>query len=253
MIYRFKALAKRRDPDQLDVPLSLASPSGWVITFVIGFCLIALVGWGFLGSVNQHVTAAGALQFPGGLVSVRSDAEGVVADLAQLGSTLHQGDVVASLQQGDDNKQVNVLGVTGGRVVQRLVRVGDVVSTGTPIAVVEPGATEGAALEAVVEVPSKQISAIQVGQDVKLSVSGVVATKYGLLQGKVKSVAPFPTGTDGIQVGPTLVVISLYSAETPTGYKWTSLGGPERKLESQTPVVAEIDIGTVAPLALLGD
>ncbi|RRD50705.1 HlyD family efflux transporter periplasmic adaptor subunit [Arachnia propionica] len=252
MIYRFKALAKRRDPDQLDVPLALATPGGWIVTFVIGFCLISLVGWGFLGRVDQHVTASGVLQFPGGLVTVHSDVEGVVTELKPLGSSLGEGEDIAQLQRRGSVGHTRVSGVTGGRVVQHLVKVGDVVSIGTPIAVVEPGSGEKALLEAVVQVPAKQISAIQVGQDVKLTVSGIVAAKYGLLRGRIKSVAPFPTGTDGVQVGPTMVVVSLEPADTPTGYEWTSLVGPEQQLESQTPVIAEIDVGTVAPLALLG-
>ncbi|MDO5082860.1 MAG: HlyD family efflux transporter periplasmic adaptor subunit [Arachnia propionica] len=253
MIYRFKALAKRRDPDQLDVPLALASPGGWIVTFVIGFCLLAVVGWGFFGRINQHVTAAGTLQFPGGLLAVHSSAEGVVAELAPLGSTLAEGDVVASVQRMGGRGEESVTALTGGRVVQHLVSVGEIVAIGTTVAVVEPGATGNAVLEAIVEVPSKEISSIKVGQSVKLSVSGVTSSKFGLLQGRVESVAPFPSGTDGTEVGPTVVIISLYDADTPTGYKWTSLSGPEHKLESQTPVVAEIDVGAVAPLALLGD
>ncbi len=253
MIYRFKALAKRRDPDQLDVPLALASPRGWIVTLVIGFCMVALIGWGILGRVPQHVSVNGRLQYPGGLVTVQADARGTVRELAALGTTLRKGDVLASLQWGADGEQIQVVGMMGGRVVQHLVKIGDAVEVGTPIAVIEPGATEGAELEAIVEVPSWKIALIHVGQDVKLTVSGVVATKYGLLHGRVKSLAPFPSGSDGVQVGPTKVFISLVRADTVTGYAWTSLEGPGRRIESQTPVVADIDVGTVAPLALLGE
>ena len=54
MLYRFKALAKRRDPDQLDVPLALASPRGWVVTLVIGFCMLALLGISWASSSARH-------------------------------------------------------------------------------------------------------------------------------------------------------------------------------------------------------
>ena len=57
---------------------------------------------------------------------------------------------------------------------------------------------------------------------------------------------------DGAQVGPTLVVISLERADTVTGYAWTSLEGPDRQIESQTPVVAEIDTDDISPVSLLG-
>ena len=86
----------------------------------------------------------------------------------------------------------------------------------------------------------------------KLPVSGVAATKYGLLRGQVQSLAPFPMNADGAQVGPTLVVISLERADTVTGYAWTSLEGPDRQIESQTPVVAEIDTDDISPVSLLG-
>ena len=165
MLYRFKALAKRRDPDQLDVPLALASPRGWVVTLVIGFCMLALIGWGFLGRVPQHVTVTGRLQYPGGLVTMQSDARGTVKKLTELGVTLDQGDALAYLQRGAGEDDARISGVTGGRVIQNLVSVGDVVDAGTPISVVEPGATEGAALEAVVEVPAWQIPSVSRGQD----------------------------------------------------------------------------------------
>ena len=222
MLYRFKALAKRRDPDQLDVPLALASPRGWVVTLVIGFCMLALIGWGFLGRVPQHVTVTGRLQYP------------------------------AYLQRGAGEDDARISGVTGGRVIQNLVSVGDVVDAGTPISVVEPGATEGAALEAVVEVPAWQIPSVSRGQDVKLTVSGIPSVQYGVLRGRVESLAPFPAATDGTQVGPTQVVIRLERADTVSGYAWTSHNGPDRRIESQTPVVADISIGEVPPLALLG-
>ena len=252
MLYRFKALGKRRDPDQLDTPLTLASPNGWIVTLVIGFCMLALIGWGILGRIPQQVTASGRLQYPGGLVTVQSDSNGIVSGLADLGTVITQGGVIASLHQESGASDTQIVGVTGGRIVQHLVELGTAVTTGTPIAVVEPGATENAILEAIVEVPAAQVEAIQPGQDVKLTVSGVAATKYGLLRGQVQSLAPFPMNADGAQVGPTLVVISLERADTVTGYAWTSLEGPDRQIESQTPVVAEIDTDDISPVSRLG-
>ena len=252
MLYRFKALAKRRDPDQLDVPLALASPRGWVVTLVIGFCMLALIGWGFLGRIPQHVTATGRLQYPGGMVTVKSEISGTVKKLTDLGVVLEQGDVLARLRQDPGEDDTRVIRVAGGRVVQNLVNVGDIVEVGTPISVIEPGANDAAALEAIVEVPAWQIASVQPGQDVKLTVSGVAATKYGLLRGRVESLAPFPEATADMQVGSTRVVISLERADTATGYAWTSHDGPDRRIDSQIPVIADIDIGAVSPLALLG-
>lgn len=251
MMYRFKALAKRRDPDQLDGPLTLASPSGWTVTLVIGFCMLALIGWGIFGRVPQLVAADGRLQYPGGLVTIHSDAAGTVSGMASLGERLDRNGALATLRSNEDGGDVQVHGATEGRVVQHLVEVGDVVEVGTPLAVVEPGAGD-MPLEAVVEVASWQVEAVRPGQDVKLTVSGVTATKYGLLRGRIDSLAPFPTSTGGAQVGPTLVTISLERADTTTGYAWTSPNGPDHPIESQTPVTAEIDTGDASPLELLG-
>ena len=140
MLYRFKALGKRRDPDQLDTPLTLASPNGWIVTLVIGFCMLALIGWGILGRIPQQVTASGRLQYPGGLVTVQSDSNGIVSGLADLGTVITQGGVIASLHQESGASDTQIVGVTGGRIVQHLVELGTAVTTGTPIAVVEPGA-----------------------------------------------------------------------------------------------------------------
>jgi len=252
MMYRFKALARRRDPDQLDGPLILASPGGWIVTLVIGFCMLALIGWGVFGRVPQLVAASGRLQYPGGLVTVQSDIAGTVSAMAGLGEGLGRDDALATVRRNEDGGDAQIHGTTEGRVVQHLVEVGDVVGVGTPVAVVEPGGTGDAPLEAVVEVASWQVEAVRPGQDVKLTVSGVTATKYGLLKGRIDSLAPFPMSTDGAQVGPTLVTIRLERADTTTGYAWTSLEGPDHPIESQTPVTAEIDTGDASPLELLG-
>ena len=53
MKFRFKALERQRQPDQLDSPLLLATPRGWVAVFTVLITTVMIGLWGFLGSIPR--------------------------------------------------------------------------------------------------------------------------------------------------------------------------------------------------------
>jgi hypothetical protein len=59
MMFRFKALQKMREPDELDSPSLLAAPRGWIAIFVIMFVMAGAAVWAFAGSIPVTVAAPG--------------------------------------------------------------------------------------------------------------------------------------------------------------------------------------------------
>ena len=49
MNFRFKALQRMREPDELDSPTLLAAPRGWIAVFVVLIIMIGAGTWVFAG------------------------------------------------------------------------------------------------------------------------------------------------------------------------------------------------------------
>lgn len=248
MIFRFKALSKRRDPDRLDAAMSLANPRGWIATLVVASCLAMFGTWAALGKVPHVVMASGRLMYPGGIVHVESPLAGQLTDLFfEPGQVIAAGDTVATVQQ--DGRDAPVRAGFGGRVVRIDTSVGAVVSAGSHLLSVEPGYQPGRALQADLLVPATVIGSVEVGASVLMAVAGHQPRTVGLLRGSVTKKAPFPEGTEDGTVGPTWVTVTLTSADTTSGAAWTSARGPDAELVSQTPVDAEIVVGGRSPMS----
>lgn len=253
MIYRFKALDKKRQLDQLDSPLVLASPRGWVAVFVvlITTCMIGL--WGFLGHIPRTTTATGVLGYQGGVQTIESPQAGMVERLlVQPGQQITTGQVIGSVRVGSGS--VPVRAPSGGRVVSVSTGVGRAIDRGSDMLEIEPGYAASRPLEVSLRVDAQRVATVHRGEQVLMTVPGVSSRQFGLLRGTVTAVAPFPlpSASGSQQVSPTMVTVTLVpDANTQSGYAWTSADGPPIRLRSQTPVDAEINLGDVTPLSML--
>ena len=72
MKFRFKALERQRHPDQLDSPLLLASPQGWVAVFTVLITTVMIGLWAFLGSLPRSISVDGMVSYSGGVESVEA-------------------------------------------------------------------------------------------------------------------------------------------------------------------------------------
>jgi multidrug efflux pump subunit AcrA (membrane-fusion protein) len=266
--YRFKALDKQRQPDQLDSPMLLASPGGWVAVFVvlIAACFIGL--WAFLGSIPRVATVQGVLSYPGGVLPVQAPVPGTLSDLAvDAGDTVTAGQSIGTVRTADGT-DVAVRSNRSGRVVAVDGTLGAVLPAGAQIAQVEVGYATNARLQADLLVDAAVMPHVRVGQEVLVSVPGVSSRSFGLLRGRISAVEPFPltaheaatvfgrAGTAGPSsssvVPPTRVQVALaVDPATFSGYGWTSTGGPPVHLTSRTPVSGEIELGDVTPLGMI--
>lgn len=265
MKFRFKALERKRQPDQLDSPLLLASPRGWIAVFTVLITTVMIGIWGLLGAVPRAEAADGLLAYPGGINTLESGVSGTVKSVAvRQGSAVHSGETVVTVRT-PRGKDVRVRAASDGRVVAVMTAEGRYVTPGTSLLQVEHERAES--LEVTLLVSAEMVPYVHVRQTVTMAVPGVNPRAFGRLKGTVKSVSAFPATASEIATvtgrpatgDPTrpqhLVRVALRKdPTTPSGFEWTSATGPPIKLESRTPVDAELSLGTWKPISiLLGD
>jgi HlyD family secretion protein len=167
--------------------------------------------------------------------------------------------------------QVATLDITApvaGRVVQVLGSIGEPLAPGQVLAVIERFEDSGSARTALsvqAFVPLSDSKKIAVGMEARIVPATVVREEGGYLIGTVSRVSPYPIGAVGLQLalknaalarafeqqGPVSEVrISLQSARTVSGYRW-SMEAPHTPPQSGTPATVEVVVRRLHPVELL--
>lgn len=267
MNFRWKAMQKMREPDELDAPMTLAAPRGWIAVMVLLVVTIAAVVWVFVGELPVNVSAPGLLTTPGGTASVQTPWAGTVTDLpVRLGQHIAAGAEVAALRTADGTART-LTSQFAGTVVGLGVSVGQVVASGARMAFVERTDAPNDEVVAMLFVTGDNTSGLHAGTSVDLSVSSAPAGQYGLLRGRVSSVSPYPLTSgqlDGLVGGPLaarkyfkagpplLVLVHLTrDSSTKSGYAWSTKSGPPFRPQTQDAVTGTIEVHSQTPFNLL--
>jgi hypothetical protein len=269
MEFRVKALARMRAPDEIDTPVRLASPRGWVAVFVVAIIMAGAAVWAFAGSLPITVSASGLLSHPQGISMLQSPVGGVVSDVAVApGTQISAGQTVADVQSNGHPQPV--VSPFGGTVVAVTAATGQVVGAGSTMLSVERTDGTDGQLVALLFVPASAAAELVPGMKADISVSSAPSAAFGLLLGKVATVSQYPLdpaslsnllGGDSALSGytgsgaPWLVTIDLTpKAGSPSGFAWTSAEGPPQSLHSLTSVNATLTLGSQTPVSfVLGD
>lgn len=267
MMFRFKALQKMREPDELDSPSLLAAPRGWIAVFVIMFVMCGAGVWAFLGTIPISVNAPGLLTYLHGTTSVQTPMDGTVTEvLVHPGDRVELGEPLAAL--------TTTAGVTeqipspfNGQVVGLSVTEAQIVDRGDSVLTIERFTDTTEPMVAMLFVSEKDAQGLRTGLGVQLSVSNAPAAAFGLLKGKVSSISPFPLTSPQISAlvggdlaakayattsAPHLVIVELVtSPRTVSGYAWSTADGPPLKLHSQVSVTATVMIASQSPISLV--
>jgi HlyD family secretion protein len=150
----------------------------------------------------------------------------------------------------------------GGRVLERAVDVGDLVTSQSRVLSLEP---LDLPLLAILYVPAGEGKSIDVGYEVRLSPSTVRKEEYGVMIGKVRSVSSYPATPEGMlrtlrnqalvtelsaQGAPLEVVAELVlDPKTKSGYQWSSPSGPPLGIFGGTMCTASIVTETRKPIS----
>lgn len=173
---------------------------------------------------------------------------------------------LASLMRSTDQASL-VFSPFSGRVLEIRLSEGSPVNAGTPILTMEQTGPAVSDLEAVVYISPLDGKKVQTNMDVQIAPSTVKQEEFGLMVGKVKNVADFPSSAEGMQrvlknsqlveqlaagAAPIAVQADLTpSSETASGYKWTSPKGPATRIESGTLCTATITVSNRRPISLV--
>ncbi len=155
-----------------------------------------------------------------------------------------------------------------GRVVEVRARRGALVNTGGPVIALElTGRGDAEELEAVVYLPLADGKRVAPGMKVRVSPATVKEEEFGVIHGEVRSVDGFVSSREGMRrlldnedlvsslmqgAGGTALGVRVHlttSADTTSGFAWTSGDGPPIQIESGTPCSASITIETERPIA----
>ncbi|MFF8726752.1 HlyD family efflux transporter periplasmic adaptor subunit [Streptomyces sp. NPDC015171] len=263
MQFRQQALAKLQSPEELDLPVRLARPQGWLALGVTLVVMAAASVWAVTGSVASTVGAPAVLTHGQGSYLLQSPVSGqVTAVLARQGERLPAAAPVLKVRTGKGDVVVRT--VAAGRVTTLAATIGQIIQTGTDVAAVEKVAHASDPLYATVYVPAENAAAIPAHASVDLTVSSVPAERYGVLRGRVKSVDRTAQSARSIaaflgdsQLGeqftrkdrPVAVLVELdTSSSTRSGYRWSTAGGPPFRLDSMTLATASVRLADQHPV-----
>jgi HlyD family secretion protein len=99
-IFRKVSLERLSSPEQLDQMVQVTDPKGWLALAGLGALLLATVGWGIWGSIPTEAAGTGILLRQGGVSDLVSAASGQVQEvLVRVGDVIEKGQPVARIQQ----------------------------------------------------------------------------------------------------------------------------------------------------------
>ncbi|WP_418960167.1 HlyD family efflux transporter periplasmic adaptor subunit [Streptomyces tritici] len=263
MQFRQQALAKLQSGDEIDLPVRFARPQGWPVLLVTVLAMTAATVWAVTGTVSSTLTAPGLLTHGQGGYVLQSPVAGQVTEvLAKEGDRVAAGAPLLELRTPRGTGTVRTL--EAGRLTALAAGIGAVVTVGADVAAVER--VEGAEdpLKAVLYLTAQDAANVPVGASVDLTVQSVPRQKYGVLRGRVESVArtaqsrqqlaAFLGGGQAaeqfLRQGRTLpVLVRLDRApDSASGYAWSTAGGPPHRLVSMTPLTAVVRLAEQRPI-----
>ena len=154
MEFRFKALQRMRAPDEIDTPIILAAPRGWIAVFVVMIAMAGAAVWAFAGRLPISVSATGLLSHSRGISVLQSPVAGMVRRVLVVpGEQITSGQTVADI--GSAAQPQPVISPFSGRVVEVAAAAGQVVGPGSAVLTVERSDGPDDRLVALLFVPAR--------------------------------------------------------------------------------------------------
>lgn len=188
-------------------------------------------------------------------------------ELASIRIQINEAGRNLSSQMRSASEAMQVFSPYTGRVLEIRQSENALVSAGTPILAIEQTGKSVNDLEAFIYVTPLEGKKVKTNMAVQVSPSTVKREEYGVMLGNVKSVAEFPATAQGMMRllkneqlvqqlagggAPILVQADLVpSADTASGYQWSSPGGPDVRIESGTLCSASITVKKQRPVSLV--
>ncbi|WP_369221622.1 HlyD family efflux transporter periplasmic adaptor subunit [Streptomyces sp. R39] len=262
MKFRPQALARLQSPTALDAPIQLASPRSLLSLSVVALLLVSGAFWAMTGSIPRQARAAGILTHAEGSIYLQSPFAGQITGVfVSPGSVFPAHTPLFTIQSADRSQTVR--SITGGRIISVLGSVGQVVSAGTELSVIERIDEVHDPLVAVVYMPQASVGLVRVGSPVDLDVASAPASQFGVLHGTVEAIGQFPQTQAKIssflgdpqlakdfsaQGQPFGVTIRITPGRTTSGFSWSRGSGPPFQVDSRTLVTAAVHLPPIKPV-----
>lgn len=165
---------------------------------VLGIALLLAAGVVWTAVAKQTITkdAATVIVPRAGIFRAGELASGTVTSvLVREGDAVRRGEPLARLQPSGAPAVQSVRSPVAGEVVAVETRAGDVAQGGRPLFLVAPRARP----MAIALVASAEVSEVAVGQRVAVTVNGVPPDRYGKAVGRVAAVGPIPVDDERLQ------------------------------------------------------
>jgi biotin carboxyl carrier protein len=251
MEFRRKAVKRLEEPEELDMPIRLATSRGWIGLAAVALAMAVGLVWACVASLARVTHAEGILTNPKGSFPVQSTVAGEIirlTDALQVGATIQAGSAVAEVMTNDRGPVFVNAGVSG-RVTAVYARPGQVIGTGTTLVMTEPN--DGAGLAAVLYVPSPNAVGLRVGENADLTALSTPQLG-GRLRGTVESVGAESESRQQIAafLGDGDLAVRFTQGVSPVKVV-VRLAGGGTSLPPRTLLAATIRIGSIRPIELV--
>ncbi len=232
-LFSKEAMDKLRSPERLDMLFPITTPTGWVMIAAILVLLFSIVLWSILGAFTVQATGMGLIMDSAGVVNVSHISGGKVSAVyVKTGQRIHSGDLIAQLEQAEQNadtrmaqqgmglatndrdalnrvyqydakkQQQNVAEYIysdyDGIIDEVLIEKGKVISSGTPVCTIRLTQNRDE-LTGIFYIPVDKGKRVEPGMTIQLAPNGVDTSQAGSLIGVVRSVSQYPVSADSIR------------------------------------------------------
>jgi len=184
----------RNSADELDSVVLVTDTRSWIAIGVGLAAVLALLVWGFVGSIPERFSVGGVMTRPDAIVRVVAPGTGTVASVSvAAGSSIEAGAPLATITDSDGDT-VKVTSTVDGIVQGIATGVGLEVAAGDIVATVLDESAKGG-LSVVTYVESTEALELAGVDEVTVAPATVDQNTYGSLDGRVAFVADVPASS----------------------------------------------------------
>lgn len=198
----------------------------------------------------------------GQIASLRASNNAVQQRIRARSSSVQMAELEKERASTSAAQTTQIKATVEGRVIELKKAIGDRVAYGEVIATIEP---PSASLEVIAYVDSSTGKRVRNGMEAQISPSTVRREEYGFLKGRVTNVGDYPVTPEGVMAvvaNKTLAQELIGQAtkievrvqlepnpDAPSGYAWSSSGGPPFKIDSGTRLVTSFVVDRKPPIS----
>jgi biotin carboxyl carrier protein len=212
------SVANSPQPELIDRMMTVVEVKSWVAIGTIGIIFVAMVIWGFCGTMQVRDEVSGVLVRSGKIIDIFADSDSVILDVSvergdsvipdQVLTRIEQAELIEKInlllrENADNSQEIEVLRqeliqksqisvAEAGTVYDVYVRPGQYIKRGEKIVTIQVDAGAEKSLECLLFVPVGQMKDIRIGQQVNVFPMGASKKTYGNMTGRVSFISDYP-------------------------------------------------------------